>query len=87
MLPVDVQLRSVSVDSSIGTAYRCAVIQAPQDVKVVAVEAVWGDGKSIEDGPQPEYIHHQLLYRCDNVELMDPATFDGMAYDCLDNMP
>ena len=87
VVPIDVQMQDVSLDASTKTAYRCQVIQTSSDVNVVAVEAVWGDGKSIEDEPQPGHIHHQLLYRCDNVELMDPSTLDGKPYDCLDNMP
>ena len=87
VLPVDVQMQDVTLESSTKTSYRCHVIQTRSDVNVVAVEAVWGDGKTIEDEPQPDYIHHQLLYRCDNVGLMDPATFDGKSYDCLENMP
>lgn len=86
-LPVDIQLKDVNIERTSRTSYRCAVIEVPMDANVIAVDAVWGDGITTEHEPQPSYIHHQLIYRCDNPELMDPSTFDGNAYDCFENMP
>eukprot|EP00977_Amphora_coffeiformis_P027557 scaffold34620_cov160-Amphora_coffeaeformis.AAC.22 len=47
VVPIDVQMQGVNLDASTRTAYRCQVVRTPSDVNVVAVEAVWGDGKSI----------------------------------------
>ena len=83
---MDIKMPGLDIDPSVRTSYRCRVVQIPRQFKVVAYESVWGNGTSLVQEPQMDYLHHQNLYSCDPSRI-DPAVLDGQSFDCLNDMP
>ena len=88
--PVDLQMENITLDPNVATSYRCQTMQVPLDLRVSAFEQVWGTGQSwstdsIQNGNS--WMHHTVLYSCEDPMLVAPEHRDGKPWDCIDDMP
>ena len=86
-LPLDIQMTNVSIVSLSSTNYRCRAFRVTQQMTFTALEGVRGDGRTPRNGDTNEFLHHTILFHCDNPTESVFSQIDRDPWDCIDEMP
>jgi hypothetical protein len=85
--PIDFQMPRITLDNTQRSHYRYMVFTMPQDMNIIAFEAVWNNGTTVHNEAPPGWLHHQNIRYCPVPDLIQPEHRNGQPFDCFQDIP